>query len=138
MTRFHLLYALVLIVLALGIYAAIEQGQRLRAPGSAEPAARIPARAEAAHSDLEPSASLFANLEENLQDPLSRLFIQLILIVFGARVCGALARRFGQAAVIGEMLAGIVLGPSLLGWVCPPIFHFVFPASSLGTLRLLS
>jgi Kef-type K+ transport system membrane component KefB len=138
MTRFHLLYAMVLIVFALGIYAAIEQGQKLRAPGSAEPAANVPARPGAAHSALEPSASLFDNLEENLQDPLSRLLIQLILIVLGARVCGALARRFGQPAVIGEMLAGIVLGPSLLGWLCPWVFHFVFPTSSLGTLRLLS
>jgi Kef-type K+ transport system membrane component KefB len=55
-----------------------------------------------------------------------------------ARLCGALARHAGQPAVIGEMIAGILLGPSLMGLLWPGFFHFVFPASSLGTLRLLS
>src|SRR6185436_16271452 len=46
--------------------------------------------------------------------------------------------RFRQPAVIGEMLAGILLGPSLLGWLWPQAQAFVFPATSLGALRLLS
>jgi Kef-type K+ transport system membrane component KefB len=87
---------------------------------------------------VEPSASLLANLRQNLQDPLTRLFVQLILIVLVARICGAVAQQVGQPAVIGEMLAGILLGPSLVGWAWPAFFQFVFPASSLGTLRMLS
>ncbi|PWU10478.1 MAG: cation/H(+) antiporter [Verrucomicrobia bacterium] len=84
------------------------------------------------------SMSLFANLQENFQDPLTRLFIQLILIVLVARLCGRLVAKLHQPAVIGEMIAGILLGPSLLGWVCRPLLDFIFPSSSLGTLRLLS
>jgi Kef-type K+ transport system membrane component KefB len=64
--------------------------------------------------------------------------VQLILIVLVARICGAVAQHVGQPAVIGEMLAGILLGPSFVGWVSPAFFQFVFPASSLGTLRMLS
>lgn len=138
MTRFHFLYPLVLAVFVVGIYAALQRGQKLQPPPVARAAGGLAAGSEAAPSGLDPSASLFASMRENLQDPLSRLFIQLILIVLGARVCGALARHLGQPAVIGEMLAGIILGPSLLGWLWPDLFHFVFPPASLGTLRLLS
>jgi Kef-type K+ transport system membrane component KefB len=46
--------------------------------------------------------------------------------------------RFRQPAVIGEMAAGILLGPSLLGWFWPGMHHFIFPLESLSTLKLLS
>jgi len=168
MTRLPFLYVLILISFVLVIYAAVQQGRRLHPPlagASASsnrrsneadsagiplpnaPPSRIGGYANSAQqtaakdgtpSGLGPSVSLFENLRENLQDPLSRLLVQLILIVLAARLCGAVARYAGQPAVIGEMLAGILLGPSLLGWLWPDCFHFVFPAPSLGTLRLLS
>ncbi|WP_189920116.1 cation:proton antiporter [Kitasatospora xanthocidica] len=52
-------------------------------------------------------------------------------------------RRLGQPAVIGEILAGILLGPSLLGWLAPDLQHWLLPpavlpiTSSLGNLGLL-
>jgi Kef-type K+ transport system membrane component KefB len=49
-----------------------------------------------------------------------------------------LFRRIHQPPVMGEMLAGIVLGPSVLGLIYPPALSFLFPASSLETLRQLS
>ena len=49
-----------------------------------------------------------------------------------------LFRRLGQPPVMGEMVAGIVLGPSVLGLIYPPALSFLFPASSLETLRQLS
>jgi len=79
-----------------------------------------------------------AGLAENIRHPVSILFIQLIVIVLAARLFGMLFQRFGEPAVVGEMTAGILLGPSLLGWLWPEAFSFVFPHSSLGTLRLLS
>jgi len=74
----------------------------------------------------------------NLESPLSHLFIQLLVIIVASRLMGALARRVGQPEVVGEMAAGILLGASLFGLVAPSAFAFVFPESSLGTLRLLS
>jgi Kef-type K+ transport system membrane component KefB len=55
-----------------------------------------------------------------------------------ARSLGSLFRKMGQPPVIGEMVAGILLGPSLLGWVAPAAQSFVFPVDSLDPLKLLS
>lgn len=110
----------------------------LPAPKSRTPKLESKGLSTGGVSGVEPSASLLANLRENMQDPLTRLFIQLILIVMAARLCGMLAVKIRQPAVIGEMVAGILLGPSLLGWLWPDLFHFVFPPPSLGALRLLS
>src|SRR5262249_24064223 len=46
--------------------------------------------------------------------------------------------RFGQPAVVGEMMAGVLLGPSVFGLLAPAAFQFVFAASSRGALRLFS
>lgn len=45
------------------------------------------------------------------------LIVALSLLLIGAHSLGRIAERFGQPALLGQMLAGIVLGPSLLGWV---------------------
>ena len=136
-----ILYLLALLVFGAGIFVTLEQGRKLGAPAApAAPAARVPAPAANPGElpGVEPSSSLLANLHDNLQDPLPRLFLQLIVIILAARLAGALAVKIHQPAVIGEMIAGILLGPSLLGWCSPAAFHFIFPATSLGSLRLFS
>jgi Kef-type K+ transport system membrane component KefB len=137
MKRF-LFYLFVLVVFGLGISLTLKQGRELHAPQSAltNPPAKVSSPGGVA--GVEPSASLLANLRENFQDPLTRLFVQLIVIILAARLCGMMAMRIRQPAVIGEMIAGILLGPSLLGWLWPDLFSFVFPSSSLGALRLFS
>ncbi len=70
--------------------------------------------------------------------PLSQLLLQLVTVLVTARVTGLLFARLGQSAVIGEIAVGVMLGPSLLGWIAPGVFQTLFPASSLGTLQLLS
>lgn len=75
---------------------------------------------------------------ESAAHPLSILLLQIIVILFVARVVGYLFSRIGQQAVIGEITAGIILGPSLLGWLMPGVFAFLFPAASLSNLQLLS
>ena len=137
MKRF-VVYLLALIVFGLCISLTLEQGRMLPAPRSAVSSPESKDSTTAGVSGVEPSVSLVANLRENLQDPLTRLFVQLILIVLVARVCGVLAAKLHQPAVIGEMIAGILLGPSLLGWLWPDLFRFIFPAPSLGALRLFS
>jgi len=69
---------------------------------------------------------------------LAHLFVQLLLIIAVARLVGKLFTRIGLPEVVGEMTAGILLGPSLFGWLAPGAFAFVFPADSLGALRLLA
>ncbi len=92
----------------------------------------------AAHPAATATASVWSALLQNFQDPLSRLLVQFIVIVIAARTAGKVAVRFRQPAVVGEMAAGILLGPSLFGWLLPDAFVFVFPKESLGGLQLFS
>jgi Kef-type K+ transport system membrane component KefB len=54
-------------------------------------------------------------------------FLQLAVILGVCRIVGLIARRMGQPQVIGEMIAGILLGPSLLGLLAPQVQTFLFP-----------
>ena len=124
------LYPLIVIVFVAAIAAALQIGASYVTPtaGGAAVAAAAPT----------PAASLTENWLGNLGQPLSRLLIQLVVVIVAARILGALARRLGQPSVIGEMAAGIALGPSLLGALLPAAHTWLFPSSSLGVLHLLS
>jgi len=77
-------------------------------------------------------------LVENFNSPLARLLLQFIVIILATRLFGSLFARFRQPPVIGEITAGILLGPSLLGWLWPGASAFIFPKESLGVLELIS
>lgn len=66
------------------------------------------------------------------------LLTQIIIIALAARLMGAAAGRLGQPAVIGEIAAGILLGPSLLGVLWPSAMAHLFPPASLPVLRILA
>lgn len=80
----------------------------------------------------------FTGLQHSLQHPLAILLGQMIVIILVARTFGILAQKIGQPAVVGEVIAGIMLGPSLLGLLFPEISATLFPPQSLGNLQLLS
>jgi Kef-type K+ transport system membrane component KefB len=69
---------------------------------------------------------------------LFKLVLQIAVILAVCRVVGSLFRKIGQPRVVGEMFAGILLGPSLLGWIAPETSAYLFPAASLGFLNALS
>ncbi|UPT71765.1 MAG: cation:proton antiporter [Flavobacterium sp. JAD_PAG50586_2] len=79
-----------------------------------------------------------SSLFHNLQHPLALLLFQIITIVLVARIFGWIFRKIGQPSVIGEIIAGIVLGPSLFGMYFPDMKEALFPVESLGNLQLLS
>lgn len=66
------------------------------------------------------------------------LVIQICVILMAAYSVGWVLSRFRQPQVVGEMVAGVLLGPSLLGWVAPGLFAALFPPASLGPLSVLS
>src|SRR5262249_36729497 len=68
----------------------------------------------------------------SVEELLLPLLIQLALIIAAARVFAALFRRLGQPAVIGEITAGLVLGPSVFGRLFPLLFAAIFPPSVGG------
>lgn len=67
------------------------------------------------------------------------LWAQLASLLLAARLLGALANRYGQPAVAGELVAGLLLGPSVLGHLWGRGFHWLFPDSGSGpTLSALA
>jgi Kef-type K+ transport system membrane component KefB len=69
---------------------------------------------------------------------LKLLFLQMAVVLATARLMARASRFFGQPEVIGEMAAGILLGPSLLGRISPATMNGLFPADRLGGLYALS
>jgi Kef-type K+ transport system membrane component KefB len=68
----------------------------------------------------------------------SSLLLQLIVILACARVLGLILRFFGQPMVIGEMVAGLMLGPAVFGAVAPTLQAALFQRSSLPELDAIS
>src|SRR5471030_2340090 len=75
-------------------------------------------------------------------------FTQIVLLIVVGRLLGECMQRLGQPAVIGQFLAGIILGPSVFGAIWPSVQHTIFPldaanrqmlnaVSELGVLMLL-
>ncbi len=66
-----------------------------------------------------------------------QILLQLIVILLTVQLCGYLCRCIGQQWVIGEILAGLALGPSVLGLLLPAFKAWLFPGGSLPTLQTL-
>jgi Kef-type K+ transport system membrane component KefB len=71
-------------------------------------------------------------------EPLYHVLLCLALILLLGRWLGKLFVYFGQPRVIGEMIAGILLGPSLLGRVWPEAMHFILPAEAAPSLKIIA
>ena len=64
-----------------------------------------------------------------------QFFIQLAVILLFCRIVGAIAARLGQPQVVAEMLAGVLLGPSLFGLLLPDAQHWLFPWDTAQKMR---
>jgi Kef-type K+ transport system membrane component KefB len=106
----------------LGVMGVLELGKTITAP--------LPVSGPWPQASLSPAANLAPNLVT--------LLLQVAAIVITARLVGILFQRIGQPQVMGETVAGIMLGPSLLGWMAPGLSHALFPPSSLSYLGALS
>ncbi len=93
---------------------------------------------EATVHTLPAQKQLVAEITEAFSHPLAIFILQLTLIILVSQICGYLFKKIGQPAVMGEIAAGIFLGPSLMGSLLPAFSAFVFPAASLGNLQMLS
>ena len=70
--------------------------------------------------------------------PTALLLLQLVVVLAVARACNRLASRMGQPGVVGEMAAGFILGPIVMGALAPKVHAALFSANSLAGLSALS
>ena len=78
------------------------------------------------------------SLHYNLTHELAILLAQIVTIILVARFFGLICKKIGQPSVIGEIIAGIVLGPSFFGSYLPEFSVLLFPTTSLDNLKFLS
>jgi Kef-type K+ transport system membrane component KefB len=71
-------------------------------------------------------------------DVLLDVLLALVVVIIAARVCGAICKWMQQPPVIGEVLAGIFLGPSLLGRISPEAMHYVLPTTVAPYLSIIA
>lgn len=106
----------------------------------AEGAQITPAQTSSASSgSMSEAFAVFGqSVHHHMTSTIGLLLMQIIVIVVVARAMGWVFRKIRQPSVIGEIVAGILLGPSLLGKVAPEVFETLFPASSISNIQLLS
>ena len=85
-----------------------------------------------------PEENFTTQVIHNVKSPLGLLLLQIITILLVSKFFGVIIGKIRQPSVIGEMIAGIVLGPSILGFIFPEFSSFLFPKSSLNNLQFLS
>lgn len=80
----------------------------------------------------------FHQFANKLKEAPGVLIMQLVVIMLVARLMGYLFQLIDQPMVIGEIVAGLILGPSVLGALAPNVAAFLFPEQSLFVLQQLS
>src|SRR5882757_1512816 len=120
-------YPLIIGIFAFLIWFVIDKGKGL-----------APAGQVTLHAAMNPAPTVGQQFFHNIRNPLSLLLFQIIIIFFVSKLFGRIITRIGQPAVVGEIIAGIFLGPSLMGWIFPGFSNFIFPKDSLGNLQFLS
>lgn len=130
MNKRFLWYPAIIGVFAALIWVILQKGQSLPVnPHTIAPVAPVSAT---------PDVHSWWRYLDNLKHPLGLLLLQIIAIMLTARLFGIIANKLKQPAVVGEIIAGVLLGPSLLGWTMPAFSGFLFPAESLKNLQFLS
>lgn len=89
--------------------------------------------------DNESAFSVFTGfVKHHAASDFGLMLLQIIVILVVARGFAWLFTKVGQPAVIGEIIAGIALGPSILGLIAPGVFSKLFPVESIDSIALLS
>ena len=85
-----------------------------------------------------PPPTFIDEVKSNLTNQLCLILLQIVCIVMLSRILNFVLKKMGQPLVIGEILAGILLGPSLISTMFPQFSDFLFPKHSLGNIQLVS
>src|SRR5215467_6064025 len=134
------LYVILLVISFTGIFLCLQRGQTRQQSLAltSSPAIENHATSDQSSTPSVATSGVVRILSRNSAGPLSRLFLQIGVVLGAAWILGKIFERFSQPMVIGEMVAGILLGPSFFGLIAPRAFEFLFAPSSLESLRLFS
>src|ERR1051326_7299140 len=144
MSRNLIFYILMMAVFGSLLWFVFNRGAKLEALHSPPAGAALTQEATSAENAVEATVQgdaivvFFRGLFQNLEQPFSLLLIQIIVIVISSKLLASLVSQIGQPVVIGEVIAGILLGPSVLGHFWPTVSNFIFRADSLPNLNFLS
>lgn len=128
-----LIYYLVMLLVFGGLmYFIIKEGEARQIQDA------IAVTNEAPHNLKEGFAVFKGLLMHHVESSIGILLLQIIVILITCRLFGWLFAKMQQPTVIGEIVAGIVLGPSVLGHVLPSVSAFLFPLDSLQNINMLS
>ncbi|MDR2120353.1 MAG: cation:proton antiporter [Tannerella sp.] len=126
-------YTLMILVFGALMWFVIQKGAHLR--GADQSAAHVGNTQEGAVDGFRFFVDM---LLAHVRAPFGLLLLQIIVILITARIVGWIFNRMRQPSVIGEILAGIILGPSILGYFMPEVSLFLFPQESLSSINMLS
>ncbi|TPW18455.1 MAG: sodium/hydrogen exchanger [Halothiobacillaceae bacterium] len=130
-----LVYTILVVLSIAGLWLILLVGESITLHGGSVVQAPTSGNATAGAASL---GGFTAALSTALHHPLALLLAQVIVIVLCAQGCGYALQKLGQPRVIGEILAGIMLGPSLIGAIWPEFSGWIFPQDSLPKLHLMS
>lgn len=139
MLRTLLYYTLIIGTFGVLIYLIIEAGADMK-PGVHKATELVDAQNVVKSKPvlINSNESVISQFVHNIKNPISLLLMQILVILLISRVFGWVMSAFSQPSVVGEIIAGIVLGPSVFGFFFPEYLDFLFPKDSLKNLQYLS
>ena len=127
-----LFYIIMLVLFGALMYIVVKEGET-------QETASIIQTMDNAPTNLSEGFSMFVELlTEHISSPIGILLLQIITILITCRLFGWIFLKIGQPTVVGEIVAGIVLGPSVLGHLLPEVEEFLFREDSLANINILS
>jgi Kef-type K+ transport system membrane component KefB len=142
MKKSFFFYPIIIGGFALLIWFVIDKGNLLTLKADKKIATELVASPQSAAKSsalvIDSKETVWQQFLHNIKSPLSLLLLQIIVILVVCRLFGMICIKIGQPSVVGEMIAGIFLGPSIMGSIFPDFSAFIFPKDSLKTLQFLS
>ena len=121
-------------LITIGLFGALIYGIMLKGDTLRQVEVEVLPPGVSVGGDVPAAQTFLHTLDGNMHHPLAILLMQILAIIATARLCAYLFNKLGQPSVIGEIVAGIVLGPSVVGYWFPGTFAFLFPEGSLTNL----
>ena len=115
----YVFYIVILLASVAALWGTLQLGEALT-PTALRPTEEV-ATLSSAFGDFSTSVT------HHVHSTIGVLLLQILIILLAARLMGWVFRKMHQPAVIGEIVAGILLGPSLFGHISPELFGALFP-----------